>query len=121
MRLSIRNLSIIIKAKANLRRSLIPICIVVGVISLVLGATQHKEFLKSHAANKWSKQGFEVVDYEGWQIGFGVVGTRYGGAHVFHRLQKVPDNGITYSGSLLRWGSEIHVYGPKAVEAISPK
>jgi len=88
---------------------------------MLVGSLQHKEFLKSNATEKWVKQGFEVIDYEGWQLGFGIVGTSYGGARVWHRLRKIPDNGITYSGSLLRWGNEIHVYGPDAVEAIPPK
>lgn len=100
----------------------VTICILASVASLLfVGSTQHKDFLKSAAADKWAAQGFEVVDYEGWQTGFGIPLTKYGGANVWHRLRKVPDNGITYSGSIKRWGDEIHVYGPQAVEAIPPR
>ena len=80
----------------------------------------NKEWLKENAASKWEKQGFEVVDYEGWQFSFGIPYTEYGGAKVWHRLRKIPDNGITYSGFLKRWGDEIHVYGPSAADAIKP-
>jgi hypothetical protein len=77
------------------------------------------DYVKPRACAKWEAQGFECVDYEGWSTsgpGFG----RYGGGQVWHRLRKIPDNGITYSGSIVRWGDELHVYGPKAADAIRP-
>jgi len=76
------------------------------------------DHVKDRAADKWAKQGFEIVDYEGYQLGFWF--GPYGGAEVWYRLKKVPDNGITYSGMLERWGDEIHVYGPMAHDAIKP-
>lgn len=80
------------------------------------------EWVKERAPEKWEKQGFEVVDYEGYQWGaWGIFGSTYGGASVHHRLRKIPDNGITYSGRLVRWGDELHVYGPEAVDAIRPR
>lgn len=75
--------------------------------------------VKSIADEKWKKQGFEVVDYAGFEWGVWL-GGNYGGANVWYRLKKLPDNGITYSGYLKKWGNEIHVYGPKAHDAIGP-
>jgi hypothetical protein len=84
-------------------------------------SSSHINYLKERAESKWEEQGFEVVAYEGYQFGPRVPFTTYGGAFVWHRLRKVPDNGITYSGHLYRWGEEIHVYGPRAHEAIEPR
>lgn len=90
-------------------------------LTLVSCHSGNKEWTLERACSKWQAQGFECVDYEGWDFGFGVPFTSYGGANIWHRLKKVPDNGITYSGYMRRWGEEIHVYGPKAVEAIPPR
>lgn len=85
-----------------------------------VGSSSNIAWVKERAAAKWRAQGFEVVDYEGHQWGTGGYGTPYGGAKVWHRLRKIPDNGITYSGYLERWGDELHVYGPTAADAIRP-
>lgn len=78
------------------------------------------DYIKKQANEIWIQQGFAVVAYEGYQWG-GCIGPYYGGAKVWYRLKKIPDNGLTYSGSLYRWGNEIHVYGPHAIDAIRPK
>ena len=78
------------------------------------------EAVKQKAPEVWQAQGFEAVAYEGYHWGFWGMGTNYGGACVWHRLKKVPDNGITYSGYVQRWGDEFNVYGPYAADAISP-
>lgn len=67
----------------------------------------------------WEKQGFEAINYEGFQWGFWAGGS-YGGAHVWYRLKKIPDNGITYSGFIQIWGGEPQIYGPIAIDAIRP-
>lgn len=95
------------------------VLIVMGVVAFA-GSYSNLEWLKANAPAKWKAQGFEVVDYEGFQWGAGGYGTPYGGAKVWHRLRKIPDNGITYSGYVKRWGNEVHVYGPKAIDAIQP-
>jgi hypothetical protein len=80
----------------------------------------NKDEVQKAAPAKWKAQGFEVVDYEGFEWGFwGPFG--YGGARVWHRLRKSPDNGITYSGYIQKWGDEYHVYGPIAQDAIRPR
>jgi len=91
------------------------------VLILCLGISQvfgsfNKDWVEARAVDTWSQQGFEVVAKEGFQMGFGY--GVYGGAEVWHRLKKVPDNGNTYSGFLQRWGDEIQVYGPITPDAI---
>lgn len=75
---------------------------------------------ESQAKKIWAQHGFEVIAYEGYQWGIHIW-PGYGGAYVWYRLRKIPDNGVTYSGSLQQWGDEIHVYGPTAHDAIRPR
>ena len=94
----------------------------VGVILICgVGSSGNLSYVKERAEEKWKKQGFEIVDYEGYNFGSGGFGTSYGGAKVWHRLRKIPDNGVTYSGYLQRWGDEIHVYGRTAIDALRIK
>jgi len=97
-------------------KSIFAICVLCGLSGCSYG---NLDYVKERASEKWAKQGFEVVDFEGYQWGLGGIGP-YGGAKVHHRLKKIPDNGITYSGHLVRWGDNLDVYGPTAVDAIKP-
>ena len=73
--------------------------------------------VKAAACDKWQSVGYECIGYEGFQWGFwGAFG--YGGAHVWHALKREKAPGIIYSGSIQKWGDELHVYGPKAIDAI---
>jgi hypothetical protein len=93
--------------------------ILIMLLTVVGCSSGNLHDVKSVSKEEWSKQGFEVVGYEGYQWGlFGI--NNYGGARVWHRLRKIPDNGITYSGYIQKWGSEYHIYGPHAVDAIRP-
>lgn len=78
------------------------------------------DYVKEKGPEKWKEVGFEVAGYEGYQWGLWGFSS-YGGAKVWWRLKKVPDNGITYFGYIQRWGNELHVYGPKAIDAIRPQ
>ena len=95
------------------------------VIGLVLGQiyigpnSNNLEDVKNNAKTTWNSIGFEIVGYEGYQWGFGY--GDYGGANVWYNLSKIPDNGITYTGYLVKWGNEYHVYGPTAIDAIRPQ
>lgn len=80
-------------------------------------SSSNLEIIKSAAPSIWEKHGFQVVAYEGYTWGIGGFGP-YGGACVYHRLKKEPDNGLTYSGYIQRWGDEFHVYGPVTAELI---
>ena len=94
--------------------------LIIPLSFIIFGCTNgNLDYVKEHASNKWAKQGFEVVDYEGYEFGF-MGFNSYGGANVWYRLKKIPDNGITYSGYIQRWGDELHVYGPEAIDAIKP-
>lgn len=100
---------------------MIKIIVLVAVILQCIGCycSANLEEVKKVAPEKWRQQGFEIIDYEGFEYGLWFGGS-YGGAYVWHRLKKIPDNGITYSGHIQMWGGEPQVYGPKAHDAIRP-
>lgn len=71
------------------------------------------DYVKAHAEAKWNDLDYEVVAYEGYnfcQIAWG----DYGGACVWYAVRR---DGIMYTGYLKRWGDELHVHGPTAVNA----
>jgi len=104
-----------------MRKSIYVVMMLIIIIFMILGCSSGNLVdVKVKAPEVWKQNGFEVVAYEGFTWGFGGLGTKYGGAHVWHRLKKIPDNGITYSGFIIRWGDEYHVYGPLAIDAIKP-
>lgn len=93
------------------------VAILVSIFSLF--SSGNLDYVKEHANETWERYGFKVIAYEGYQWGF-FGHNSYGGAKVWYRLER-PDNTITYTGSLQRWGDEIHIYGPIAIDAIKPK
>jgi hypothetical protein len=81
---------------------------------LVYGCSpKNVDFVKAGMTEKWRRQGYQCMDYDGWTAGFGI--GHYGGSHVWCRLKRIPDDGILYDGWIERWGDELHVYGPTAV------
>ena len=96
------------------------IAVLVAALALSGCSPGNRAWLEPRACDTWRAQGFECVAMEGFQWGVGGFGTNYGGAQVWHRLRKIPDNGITYSGSVQRWGDTLQVYGPTAHDAIRP-
>lgn len=78
------------------------------------------DYVLEHGERRWIEVGYEPVAYEGYQWCRSVFFSEYGGACVWWRLRNIPDNGITYTGYLKRWGDELHVYGPFAIDAIKP-
>lgn len=90
------------------------------LLSILTGCSSgNLDYVKQHADQRWKEYGMNVVSYEGYNWGFWGFNS-YGGAEVWYRLRQIPDNGITYTGFLYRWGDEIHIYGPKALDAIKP-
>jgi len=77
------------------------------------------DYVKQHAVKTWESVGYEVIGYEGFQWAMTYT-PNHGGAKVWYSLKR-QDNGIIYTGFLYRWGDEIHVYGPEAIDAIKPK
>lgn len=73
--------------------------------------------LKSKSCDRWKSIGYECIGYEGYQWGLWY-GGRYGGAHVWHSLRRDGAPGIIYSGYTSMWGDEIHIYGPRAIDAL---
>jgi hypothetical protein len=101
-----------------MRAFLLGVTSLVG-LSLASCSSQNIEYVKGCSSETWRAVGYEIIGYEGYQWGFwGWFG--YGGAHVWHSLKRTPDNGIIYTGHIQRWGDECHVYGPRAIDAISP-
>jgi len=69
--------------------------------------------IKSRANETWHNAGFEVVGYEGYQVGS--LFTTPGGK-VWYVVSR---NGVTYDGFLVEWFGEIHIYNLHALDAIS--
>lgn len=94
------------------------------IISAILGmagcSNGNLEYVKPLAEKRWEEVGFKVVGYQGHQWGYGGFGTAYGGAKVWYELRTEPDNGVTYSGYIKRWGGSLELYGPFARDAIKP-
>lgn len=93
--------------------------LIFAVLFLAGCSSGNLEYVKERSTDRWKEYGMQVVSYEGFEWGFGGF-NNYGGAKVWYRLKTIPDNGITYTGFLQRWGDEIHIYGPKAIDAIRP-
>ena len=108
----------------NLRDNVVPIIwLIVPVLILTFSifGTSNLDYVKQHSQEKWKAEGFDTVNYQGYEWGFRfILLPKYGGARVWYRLKKIPDNGITYAGYIQRWGDELHVYGPTACDAIKP-
>ncbi len=102
----------------NLKRSAFTLSILIAL--LCTGCSNaNLEDVKSNADKEWEKVGFKVIGYRGYKWGlWGFNG--YGGAEVWYNLERIPDNGIIYSGYLWKWGEEYHSYGITARDAIKP-
>jgi hypothetical protein len=75
---------------------------------------------KDAAPATFNQLGFEIIGYEGYQWGKHFAPT-YGGAWVWYTLKRVPDNGITYTGALQRWGDEYHNVYMRSLETAHPQ
>lgn len=94
----------------------------VSLISLLVAgcSSGNLDDVKSHAEERWSELGYDVVGYDGFQWGLWGFND-YGGAEVWYLLEKKGvSNGITYGGYLQKWGDEYHMYALRAYDAIKP-
>ena len=96
------------------------IALIVAGLAAAIGSPSNLEYVKERSPARWRAIGFEPVAYQGHQWGSGGFGTTYGGAKVWFELRKIPDNGVTYSGYLQRWGDDLEVYGPTSRDAFRP-
>ena len=87
--------------------------------SMVACSSGNLDNVKDNAVEVFKNIDYEVVGYEGFHWGFWGFNS-YGGAKVWYRLDKIPDNGISYTGYIQQWGDEFHIYGPWATDAIKP-
>jgi len=79
---------------------------------------ENLDYVKERGEDRWRELGYTPIAYEGYAWGFNPW-FEYGGAQVWWNLKR-DDNGIIYTGYLIRWGDELHMYGPKAIDAIKP-
>jgi hypothetical protein len=76
--------------------------------------------VKNNADKTFEQAGFQIIGYEGYNLGLATFGTSYGGAYVWYTLKNKND-GIIYEAAIQRWGNEYHIYDLKALNAISNK
>lgn len=103
-----------------MNRLFIALCLA-AILVLSACSAGNLDYVKERSEARWREVGWEPLAYEGYSWGlWGIFGSNHGGAHVWYRVNHIPDNGITYSGYIIRWGEELHVYGPFALDAIRP-
>ncbi|MBL4574460.1 MAG: hypothetical protein JKY86_15505 [Gammaproteobacteria bacterium] len=95
------------------------ITIIILLIIILTGTSGNLDHVKEGAEESFSKHGFDVIGYEGYQWGMGGYNS-YGGAYVWYTIRRQSDNGITYNAALQRWGDELHMYKLTAIDAIKP-
>jgi len=92
----------------------------VGSMALLIGCSSgNLEDVKAHAQIRWVELGYDSAVYEGFQWGFGGLGTSYGGANVWYTLTRKNTSGkVTYTGALQRWGDEYHNTYLRSIDAV---
>jgi len=89
-----------------------------AVTGLYFGGCNYRnvDVIKANAPKAWSDAGFEIVGYEGYQIG----GLQAPGGLVWYVVQRTGDSTIRYNGAVSKWGGEYHLYEIQALDAIAP-
>lgn len=94
--------------------------VIIAAALVACGCTSmNADWVKRRAPAFWQANGFQVVAYEGYNFNLGGP-FGYGGACVWYQLRQVPDNGVLYTGCLMRWGDELHMYSMRAIDAFRP-
>lgn len=95
--------------------------LIIALFLLVSCSYGNLSDVQHHAPEVWKQAGFEIVGYEGYQLGnWGCFGSTHGGACVWYIVKKIPDNGILYKGYIQRWGGEYHIYCLESMDALKP-
>ena len=78
------------------------------VLASATGCARNVDYIKERAPARFAELGYESTAYEGYQWGIT-------GGDVWYILKRADSPGVVYSGSLRRWGDELHFYGPRVV------
>lgn len=76
------------------------------------------EIIKTNAPKAWADAGFEIIGYEGYQIGDF---TGAPGGKVWYVVQRKGDPKVRYHGYVTKWGDEYQIYNITALDAITPQ
>jgi hypothetical protein len=90
--------------------ALVPSCYVGGC------SYRNVDDIKAHAAKVWDDAGFEIVGYEGYQIG----NPEMPGGRVWYVVIRKGDASIRYEGCITKWFGEYHIYRLHAIDALKP-
>ena len=105
--------------KPRINRIIFAALLILSVLTFLSSCSyRNLDDVKNNARETWESAGFEIVGYQGYEMGPVIPWTTYGGAFVWHSLKRIPDNGITYQGAIYRWGKEYHIYNLTAIDAI---
>ena len=74
------------------------------------------EIIKANAEQTWNASGFDVIGYEGYQLG----DFECPGGKVWYIVQRKGDAKVRYHGYVSKWGAEYHIYGLKAIDTLTP-
>jgi hypothetical protein len=85
--------------------------VVIGV-PLWLWGDYAVEDIKANAAATWKQQGYDVIGYEGYQLG--LISTPGGCV-----LRAHGEPNTRYTGCLSRWKGEYHAYSVRSLNAVS--
>lgn len=72
---------------------------------------------KENASKTFAQSGFEIVGYEGYQIG-DLIGSP--GGKVWYIVKRSGEPSVIYHCYLSKWGDEYHIYGLESIDAIKP-
>jgi len=73
------------------------------------------DYVKKNAAETLKQNNFEILGYQGYEVGSGIPFTTYGGAMVWYTIKSTNDDKIILQCGLKRWGKEIHIYSLTAI------
>ncbi len=92
--------------------------IIALAFSLYWGGCSYRNVDRIKAASPvtWAAAGFQIVGYEGYQIG----DPFSPGGKVWYVVQRNGDPKTRYHGYISKWGTEYHVYNLKAIDALTP-
>ena len=79
----------------------------------VISCARNVEYVKIHSAERLKELGYNNAVYEGYQW------SPFNGGDVWYTMKRDDTPHVIYTGYLVKWGDEIHFYGPRVVNTIS--